>query len=117
MHVYSSHEKILDIASEIACQEGLSNVRWQGDFTALHLAAKDGSTDHVRQLLKHARASSVLRVLDRTNNLTPFEYASRDMWSKPIDLEMWDLLSPEYSEQALKSDSIKAAAGHRCSMG
>jgi len=141
MHIRGSREKTLRFVSEIARRGGLSNVSWARDFSALHLAAKYGSKDHVRQLLKDPHASEVLKVPDE-KTLTPIKYALRDMLRDPsasicpppahlmlllrdmlrdpsdmlIDLEMLDLLCPEYSEQALKSDPRVMATGSRCRM-
>jgi hypothetical protein len=106
----------LEVLSKMVHSEGWSSICWKEDFSALHLAAKVGSKSGARQLLQQVQASSDLHVLHTRDSqgFTPCDYAYRSMiqgsqtlqegFSKPeIDLEMLDLVCPDFAADALSS--------------
>mmetsp|Transcript_6123 Transcript_6123/g.11299 ORF Transcript_6123/g.11299 Transcript_6123/m.11299 type:complete len:262 (+) Transcript_6123:49-834(+) len=112
-HVKCSRKKKLELATELVHREGWSKVSWKDDFSALHLAAKLCSKGDVRQLVKDIRDSADLCVLGQPDlyGFTPIDYAVESMLGGPsseggrptIDLEVMDLLCPDFAREALDS--------------
>lgn len=89
-HVRSSRKQILELACDIALREGFSNVQWKRNFSALHLAAKLGSSEHVHRLLREANAMPGLALRDDFGKL-PIDYVTA---LPEVDLELLDMVDP-----------------------
>lgn len=101
--------KKLDIATDLIHHQGWWSVKWEKDFSALHLAAKHCSKAHVRLLTRSIHDSSGLHALEcaldtkDSHGKTPFEYASESMLTdRRMDLELLDLLCPVFAQRALE---------------
>lgn len=89
-NVKSNSAEILELACEVAIDKGFANVTWTRGFSALHLAAKHGSLEHVRRLLAEADAISGLNLQDNSGK-RPLDHA---LARKEVDLELLELLDP-----------------------
>lgn len=89
-NVKSNPAEILELACEVAIDKGFANVTWTRGFSALHLAAKHGSQEHVRRLLVEADAISGLNLQDNSGK-RPVDHA---LARKEVDLELLELLDP-----------------------
>lgn len=105
-HVKSSRKQVLELACDVAFREGFSKVQWKRNFSALHLAAKLGSSEHVRRLLQEANATSGLAVRDDFGKL-PIDYA----FALPeMDLELLDMLDPANAAVAPRAPASPRAS-------
>jgi len=69
-------------AMELVLKVGLRGIQWQKDFTALHLAAKDGHKAMAHRLLQ-MRADPLAR---DSNKMTPIDYAKQQHHMQVADI-------------------------------